>query len=107
MSDKEFPSEITIGDKYKPAMEIDDQAEADAYFERCVTHRMSFGKTRQEAEAEERANLGYFAGYYGPETRERAERLFRCAHPIFGSITQKGPPSSSEALAAGIAAATS
>ncbi len=53
---------------------------------------MSFGKTREEAEEIERANLGYWAGYYRPETRERVERLFRCAHPFFGSIAEKGPP---------------
>lgn len=96
-------SRITIGDKYKPAMEITDQAEADAYFEQCVAHAMSFGKTREEAEKTERANLGYFAGYYSHETRERVERLYRCAHPIFGSIQASGPPTSEQALQTGLA----
>lgn len=49
------------------------------------------GKTREEAEQIERSNLGYYAGYHLDETRERVERLFRCAHPVFGSIAENGP----------------
>lgn len=97
----DFPSLITIGEKYKPAMDIQDQAAADEYFERCVRHCMSFGKTRAEAENIERQNLGYFAGYCSDETRERVERLYRCAHPVFGAIAVKGAPSPEDALEAG------
>lgn len=93
---------ITIGEKYGPAMEMTDQAEADGYFEACVAHCMSFGSERAEAEEIERSNLGYYAGYYSNETRERVERLFRCKHPVFGAITEKGPPSFGQALRAGI-----
>lgn len=97
-----LPKEATIGDKYHPAMEIRDQAEADAYFERLVEHMMSCSdRNRQEAEAVERSNLGYFAGYYDSLTRERVERLFRCAHPVFGKIAENGPPTMEEALKAG------
>jgi hypothetical protein len=99
-----LPEKITIGDKYRPAMEMKEQAEADAYFEQCVAHCMSFGKSREEAEKIERANLGYFAGYYGHETQERVERLFRCAHPIFGAIATNGRPSPEKILEMGIAA---
>lgn len=87
-----FQQNVTIGDKYRPAMEITDQAEADAYFDSCVRHTMSFGLSEEEAASIERQNLGYFAGYYDHETRERVERLFRCAHPVFGAIAQNGPP---------------
>lgn len=92
--------DITIGEKYSPAMEITDSFEAGRYFEQCVQHTMSHGRTREEAEGIERANLGYFAGYYSHETRERVERLFRCAHPIFGPA-ENGPPTDSEAFEAG------
>ena len=61
--------ETTIGEKYKPAMEITDPQEAARYFEECVAHAMSFGADRTEAERIERANLGYFAGYYSSDTR--------------------------------------
>jgi hypothetical protein len=94
--------EITIGEKYGPAMEITDQAAADAYFEECVRHTMSFGKSRDEAEQTERSNLGYYAGYYSHETRERVERLFRCAHPLLGSIREKGIPTPEQCFTAGV-----
>ncbi|HAX81608.1 MAG TPA: hypothetical protein DCY40_03435 [Actinobacteria bacterium] len=93
-----LPDMITIGDKYRPAMEITDQAEADAYFERCVEHSMvRGGLSRKDAEERERQNLGYFCGYYGRETRERVFRLYRCAHPVFGTST----PTVGDAIAAG------
>ncbi len=93
---------ITYGEKYGPAMEMMDQATADAYFEECVQHCMSrHTKTRAEAESIERSNLGYYAGYYDDETRQRVERLFKCSHPIFGNIAQKGPPTAKEAFEAG------
>ncbi len=98
--------QITIGEKYGPAMEITDQSKADAYFEECVQHTMAnWGKSREEAERTERGNLGYYAGYYDNETRGRVERLFRCAHPVFGSIAEKGPPTAQDALIEGVKAA--
>ena len=97
----ELPKEITIGKKYEPAMEITEQSEADEYFEACVQHCMSFGKSREEAEIIERQNLGYFAGYYNAETRGRVEKLFSCTHPIFGSIANNGQPSLLHGLEAG------
>jgi hypothetical protein len=93
--------DITIGEKYDPAMRITDQAEADAYFEQCVAHTMSFGKSREEAEQIERANLGYYAGYSSDDTRRRIETLFRCAHPVFGAIAAVGAPTAEEALQEG------
>lgn len=97
-----FPEQISTGDKYGPAMTIVDQAEADAYFERCVEHHVrAFGVSRAHAETIERANLGYWAGYYDHATRERVERLFNCAHPVFGRIAEVGPPTPAEALVAG------
>jgi hypothetical protein len=83
---------VTLDQMYGHAMEITDQAEADAWFERCVEYSMRDGRARAEAEAIERRNLGYYAGYYSNETRARVEKLFRCAHPIFGAIADKGPP---------------
>lgn len=96
-----LPREITIGAKYGPAMDITDQAEADAYFEQCVEHTMSFGKSRDEAERIERQNLGYFSGYYSSETADRVFRLFKCEHPVFGT----SHPTAAEALGAGMAKA--
>lgn len=90
-----------IGDKYGPAMEITDQRAADAYFEACIKDTMTHGKSRKEAEHIERSNLGYFAGYYSDETRQRVERLFKCAHPIFGPIAC-GKPTQDEIFQMGM-----
>lgn len=98
----DFPQQITIGDKYGPAMEITEQVDADAYFEKCVRHMMSRGKSRVEAEKTELGNLGYYAGYYSHETRSRVERLFQCQHPVFGPIDVCGPPTPKEAFEAGL-----
>ena len=93
---------ITLGEKYGPAMEIAGQAEADAYFKECVEHTLeNFGGSQAEAEVLERGNLGYYAGYYGSDTRERVERLFACSHPVFGKIAERGQPTAEEALQAG------
>lgn len=102
MLNEPLPDKISIADKYRPAMLITDQAAADTYFARCVEHTMRFGKSAEEAAKIERINLGYYAGYYSHETRARVETLFRCAHPIFGSIAENGPPTPDAALAAGI-----
>lgn len=97
MKTKPIPLIVSIGDKYRPAMEITDQAEADAYFERCVEHHMRCQEhegtkpDRAKAEIVERQNLGYYAGYYDHETREVVERLFRCSHPIFGKANERTP----------------
>lgn len=104
---------ITIGEKYKPAMEITDQESADAYFMELVAHNLKCRRRegeppiQPEAEKVERHNLGYFAGYHDSETRERVERLFKCSHPIFGSIATNGQPTAKEALLAGMVAAKS
>lgn len=95
----------TYGEIFGPAMEIIDQAKADEYFkalvDRCVE---KFGQTRKEAANTQRENLGYWAGYYDDETRERVERLFKCCHPVFGSISKNGPTDAREAFAAGVKA---
>lgn len=97
-----LPEKIKIGEKYDPAMKIIDQADADAYFELCVAHTMSFGRSHEEAEKIERSNLGYFAGYRSDETRRRVERLFKCAHPVFGAIDKVGRPTQEEVLEEGM-----
>lgn len=97
-----FPDVITIGDKYGPAMKIQDEAEAKAYLEACIEHNMRVGgTTRERATGIELQNLGYFAGYYSHETMERVNRLFKTQHPIFGKVA----PTPEAALAAGKAMA--
>ena len=97
-----LPDRITKGNKYQPAMRITDLEDAAEYFEACVEHCMRWGHTREEAESIERSNLGYYAGYYDSETRARVERLFNCAHPVFGAIVKEGCPTPIQCLAAGM-----
>ena len=96
----EIAKNATFGEKYDPAMNITTQDAATAYFKACVQHTMSFGKTEEEAEEIERVNLGYWAGYYGLETRLRVERLFGCVHPFFGAA-KDGVPTPAEAFKMG------
>lgn len=90
----------TLGDLYGPAMQITDQQEADEYLDALIRDTMEHGRTYMEAMAIEKSNLGYFAGYYDHETRLRVERLFKCAHPIFGPAAN-GAPTAKEAFDAG------
>jgi hypothetical protein len=101
MRNAPLPHKMTIGELYGPAMAITDQAAADEYFARLVERNMRcFGNSREVAEEHERANLGYYAGY--GYDRARVERLFRCAHPVFGSVAEKGHPTAEQAFIAGV-----
>lgn len=96
-------NDMTIGERYGPAMEITEQADADAYFEKLIQHNLDKWATdREEAEAAERRNLGYYAGYYNAETRARVEQLFSCSHPVFGEVKRNGTPHPLRAKALGI-----
>lgn len=95
---------LSYGEALEPAMKITDADDAAqylaayvAYLDPHVKRERTDGKTAAEIA---RINLGYYAGYYDSETRERVERLFSCAHPVFGKASA-GAPTASEALAAG------
>lgn len=106
MKKPHFEKHATLGELYGPAMEIDNEADARLYLEALIEYCVEkWGKSRHEADTIQRANLGYYAGYYDNTTRERVERLFGCAHPIFGKISENGAPSMQEAFAAGLKAA--
>jgi hypothetical protein len=101
---------MTYGDSLGPAMKIKDPADAQQYLADYVAYiregikRANSEPRKDGKSAEEIAldNLGYYAGYYDNETRERVERLFKCQHPVFGSIAENGAPTAEEAFAAGM-----
>lgn len=102
--------EPTIGDLLEPAMKITDQADADQYKKAYIefTHKYMTQEQFDKGETAEgvvNSNLGYFAGYFSNETRERVERLFHCSHPVFGSIKENGSPTPEEAFEMGMALA--
>jgi hypothetical protein len=95
----------TYRELFAPAMEITDQERASNYFARLVEYDMQkWGKTRDESEQRCRQNLGYYAGYYSHEDRDRVERLFGVHHPVFGAIAQDGVPTPEEAFRLGMEA---
>lgn len=105
-------SKLTYGEALSPAMEITDQEDANQYKKAYIEYSKQFftGEKNSDGDTAEQVvnnNLGYFAGYYSDETRKRVERLFICAHPIFGSIEQNGSPSIEEAFKLGQESATS
>lgn len=84
---------------YREAMKVRTQDEANKFFECLVQSCMEKRQCeRKEAEEIQRLNLGYFAGYYGEDVRARVERLYRCAHPIFGPIADNGSPTPEHAF---------
>lgn len=102
----EGKEKLTFGETLSPAMEITDSDDAKQYFNDYVMFiQKTLDKEPREdnitAEEIAKTNLGYFAGYYSSETRERVERLFNCIHPIFGSIEKNGQPTPEEALEMG------
>lgn len=98
---------LTYGEIGDPAMKITEQADADQYKAAYVAYVQKFLDAEPDpdgltAEQVVETNLGYWAGYYDNETRERVERLFRCSHPVFGSIAKNGPPTADVAFEAGL-----
>jgi hypothetical protein len=88
------------------AITVQTQDAADAMFEQLVQEAIRENDNMGRAEAIEtvRDNLGYFAGYYDNGVRARVEKLYRCAHPVFGPIATTQPPTPKEALALGMRA---
>ena len=98
---------LTFGELMEPAMNITDQDDANQYLDSYVAWLeeswIREGKEEKEPAAIiAKANLGYWAGYYSDDTRRRIEKLFRCEHPVFGSIEKKGPPTAKEAFELGM-----
>ncbi len=76
--------------------------QARAIFESLVTECMRKRPCgRAEAVRIQKANIGYFSGYHDMETQRRVERLFQCAHPIFGRIKDGGTRTPEEAFKLG------
>lgn len=86
---------------FERAMTVTDPEEAKRIFEQLVELSIQSGRDYIEACSIVKENLGYQAGYYDNETRERVERLFDCAHPFFGKISENGPPTPEQAFKMG------
>ena len=81
-----LPENATIGDLYSPAMKITSKKEAEEYLEKLIERNIKItSNSREKATSIEKANIGYFAGYYGTKTAQRVYKLFMTSHPIFGT----------------------
>ena len=89
---------------FEKAMTVTTAEEAGPLLEQLIEAAMKdiTSMKYEEAKTLIKENLGYMAGYYSHETRERVERLFDCEHPVFGKIAEKGPPTMEEAFKAGV-----
>ena len=93
---------LTYSECLDPAMKITNIDDANQYISEYIKYINKSKNDIFESEKIAKSNLGYYAGYYDSETRERVERLFMCQHPIFGSIKENGVPTAKEAFEAGL-----
>jgi hypothetical protein len=89
---------LTYGESLSSAMKITDQEIADEYLKDYVKYIMENmdNPNYEEAINIAKSNIGYFSGYCDNKTRDRVERLFKCSHPVFGSIKENGTPTPKE-----------
>lgn len=90
---------ITVSELIEQAMTAGSQSEVDDIFEALVQAKLTCAckkcmsdptTTKAKAETIVRDYLGYIAGYYCNDTRERVERLFKCEHPNLWCHRKKG-----------------
>lgn len=79
-------NEMTIGEKYDPAMQVKTEVEATEYFETLVQSSIEEGYSREEAQDLQAKNIGYYAAYFNEETRERVYRLYKTRHPVLENL---------------------
>lgn len=86
------------------AMACTTQSEADAVLARIIDEvcDMNPRMSTDAADYAARQRIGYYAGNVNPVARERVERLFRTAHPIYGAIRYNGPPTPRQKYQLGI-----
>lgn len=83
------------GKVMREAMLCETQRQADLVVSMLVAELMNESPemSLESADYTARQRIGYSAGRCTHATRDRVERLFKTAHPIFGSIQYNGAPS--------------
>lgn len=77
---------LTYRECLDPIFKITDKEDAIQYKQAYINYTMQFvGNNKAKAEEVVNSNIGYYAGYGSHADRERIEKLFDCAHPVFGS----------------------
>lgn len=82
----------TLDDEFDEALSCEDRVQADAWLYReavwLCNEFPEEGYTIQRAQQLIRQNLGYYAGYIGPEAQRKIYELFDAPHPILGTPAQ-------------------
>lgn len=93
-----------MSDLLRKAMGVLTQGEANAvlslYVDRLLADQPSLEPRTAEYNA--RQNIAFFAGKQSPEDRDRVERLFGTAHPIYGAVRYNGPPTPEQVAKLGV-----
>ncbi len=90
---------MTYGDMMNMVTGARTREEAKKVFDSLVDDLVTrHKKTKQEARAITKSNIGYCSGYYDEKTASRVLNLFDTEHPIFG----KYYPSPKEAFEKGL-----
>ncbi len=86
------------------AMGCDTQSQADELMAKLVAAMRAAcpDMSEETADHEARERIGYRAGHCSHAVRDRVERLFKTAHPIFGAIRYNGAPTIEQAARLGI-----
>lgn len=85
----DFQPGSTYADILPPAMNIarrGDHDEAQQFMDAYAAYLREQKPrwTDEQIDATIKSNLGYYAGYYGPDTRDAVRDVFGALHPIFG-----------------------
>ena len=84
------------------ALDAHTQAQADAALAALVDQVLQASNLeRPTAEAWVRRDIAYATGRYDHATRRRVEKLYKCAHPLFGAIEANAPPTPEQASTMG------
>ena len=102
-----IPIDITLSEKYGPALKAQTKEEADAYLQLCIHHNLDVcekdgvERTYDEAEQIEKDNIAYWAGYYSRDDMKRMEELYGAKHPVLGSYKDYNKMTTQEIFEAG------
>lgn len=85
---KNIKAAATIEELYGPAVKLamEDSPDAKEYFDALVDQLLKDESiNRQDAVEIVKSNIGYYAGYFSNEARQKVWDVYGSSHPIFGN----------------------
>lgn len=102
---EKFDHKYLIDDKdlYENAIEAKSHIEAKKIVQHLVFKFQTRNKgfSNEDATANIKSRIGYYAGYFDESVRRRVEALYDTEHPMFGRLEKMGMPTSDEAFQCG------